>query len=208
VLIQYHEAITRKALTAHFSPRALDAIITANSRQDDMLTGQIGHDEYHFDNNAFEKSYAYIEKQREFIYATLDNKDALTAWAAFGRLTHTAQDFYAHSNYVDMWLARFNGNPPPPAEIDPLIEELLISPDLHSGKMYYPLEVFYFFPFLKRFVIPLLPKDSHAHMNLDSPERGNRFAYAFEAAVKRTNVECGTVKNALTPDQRAVFCEL
>ena len=198
MLTQYHEAITRKALAAHFSPHALDAIVAANIEQDDMLTGQIGHDEYHFDNNAFVNGYAYIEKQRELLYGALGNEDAPTAWASFGRLTHTAQDFYAHTNYVDMWLTQFGEIPPHPTEIDPLVEEFLNSPDMHSGKLYYPLEVLYFIPFLKRFVIPLLPRDSHAHMNLDSPERGKRFAYAFEAAVKRTRVEFESIVTTLS----------
>ncbi len=34
-----------------------------------------------------------------------------------------------------------------------------------------------------------MPEDSHAHMHLDSSERGVRFEYAFEAAVKRTILE-------------------
>ena len=204
MLIQYHEAITRKALSAHFSPRALDDIVVANLGQDN-LRGQIGHDEYHFDNNAFDQGYAYIEEQRALLYAALEKDDAPSAWAAFGRLTHTAQDFYAHSNYVDLWLAGFDGNPPPPPEIDPMVEELLNSPNLHSGKLYYPLEAFSFVPFLKRFVMPLLPKDSHAHMNLDSPKRGTRFAYAFEAAVVRTGVEFENTKAKLEARQQAVF---
>lgn len=193
MLIQYHESITRKALAAHFGPRGMDAIVRANLSQDN-LRGQVGHDEYHFDNDAFAESCGYIETQRALVFTALKNDDALAAWAAFGRLVHTAQDFYAHSNYVDLWLSRFEGTiAPPPAEITPLVDGLIHSPDLHSGKLYYPLEVLSFVPFLKRFVMPLLPGDSHAHMNLDSPERGKRFAYAFEAAVKRTKWEFETI---------------
>jgi hypothetical protein len=204
MLIQFHEVITSKALGEHFSLQALGAIIAANLKQD-HLPGQFGHDEFHFDNNAFEKGYAYLAEQRALIYAALESGDVPSAWAAFGRLTHTAQDYYAHSNYVDMWLATFDEIPPPPAEIDPLVDELLKSPELHSGNLYYPLEVLAFVPLLKRVVIPLLPKDSHAHMNLDSPERGKRFAYAFEAAVKRTVVELETTVAHLPEDQLNVF---
>ena len=70
------------------------------------MRGQIGHDEYHFDNNAFEKSYAYIEEQRALTISSLMANDVFSAWSAFGRLTHTVQDFYSHSNYVDLWLSR------------------------------------------------------------------------------------------------------
>ncbi|GAB4416329.1 MAG: hypothetical protein Kow002_02020 [Anaerolineales bacterium] len=205
MLTQYHAAITRKALKNHFSPITLDEIVSANLGQDDLLTGQIGHDEYHFDNNAFEQSYAYMEEQRALALTWLQHGDASAARAAFGRLTHTAQDFYAHSNYVDLWLAQFDKNPPPPGEIDPLVEELIRSPDLHSGKLYYPLEIFSFLPVAKKFVIPLLPKDSHAHMNLDSPEKGLRFAYAFEAAVKRTRFELDGFLSDVPANTQASF---
>lgn len=208
MLIQYHEAITSKALSERFSPRALEAILAANLGQDDFLTGQIGHAEYHFDNNAFEKSYAFIEEQRALTASSLRNRDVPASWAAFGRLIHTAQDFYAHSNYVDLWLALFNSpTPPSPSEIAPLMDELVNSPDLRSGKLYYPLEALSFIPFLKCLVLPLLPKDSHAWMNLDSPKRGKRFEYAFEAALKRTQHEFDRTVAGLSSGQVALFTE-
>jgi hypothetical protein len=207
MLIEYHESITRKALSEHFSPRALQAILAANIKQDDLLTGQIGHDEYHYDNNAITKSDHYIHEQRTLTLSALQNDDLPTAWAAFGRLIHTAQEFYAHSNYVDLWLSQFNSQTyPPPSEIAPLMDELLCSPNLHSGKLYYPLGVLSFVPFVKHFVIPLLPVDSHAHMHLDSPARGKRFAYAFEAAVKRTQHEFEATVANLSISQKAMFC--
>ena len=211
MLLQFHESITRKALTGLFSLHALDVIVAANLGQDNLLTGQLGHDEFHYDNNAFTKSDRYLEDQRRLTISALQNNDPGIAWTAFGRLTHTAQDFYAHSNYVDMWLARFThkevvaSNFPMPAEIDALVKELLNSPDLHSGKLYYPLEALYFVPFLKHFILPLLPKDSHAHMNLDSPKQGKRFAFAFEAAVKRTILEFNNTVLNLPANQKMLF---
>jgi hypothetical protein len=206
MLIEYHESITRKALSGHFHPRALQAILAANLKQDNLLTGQIGHNEYHYDNNAIAESNHYIEEQREMSLSALQKDDLPAAWAAFGRLIHTAQDFYAHSNYVDLWFSNFNGQTPPPSsEIVPLMDELIHSPDLHSGKLYYPMGVLSFVPFVKRFVIPLLPADSHAHMQLDSPARGERFAYAFEAAVKRTQHEFKITVANLSTSQKAMF---
>src|ERR1700690_3660408 len=123
-----------------FSPRALQAIIDANIRQDALRT-QIGHDEFHFDNNAFARSRAYMEEQRALIKPALEGGHPLPAWEAFGRLTHTAQDFYSHSNYVDLWLVcQPNGMRPEPAEIDPFDDTLIENPSLRSGKFYYPLE--------------------------------------------------------------------
>lgn len=210
MLIQYHEAITQKALKGYFSPDALNEIVSENLKQDN-LPGQIGHNEYHFDNNALEESYAYIEEQRALVYASLRNGAPPAARAAFGRLIHTAQDFYAHSNYVDLWLAQFprgedaDEHLPPPTEIDPLVDELIHSPSLRSGKLYYPLELLAFVPLIKNFIIPLLPKDSHAHMNLDSPERGIRFAYTFEAAVKRSASELEEISANLADEALRSF---
>ena len=207
MLVEHHESITHRALSEHFSQHALEAILSANLKQDNLLTGQIGHDEYHYDNNAIAESDRYLEEQRVLTITALQNDDQPSAWAAFGRLIHTAQDFYAHSNYVDLWLARVDGQThPPPSEIAPLIDDLINSPDLHSGKLYYPLEVFSFIPVLKRFVIPLLPTDSHAHMHLDSPERGERFEYTVEAAVKRTMAEFESIIADLSTSQIALFC--
>lgn len=206
MLIEYHKSITRKALSEHFSQHALEVILAANIKQDDLLTGQIGHDEYHYDNNAIAESDRYLEEQRTLTVFALQKNDLPAAWAAFGRLIHTAQDFYAHSNYVDLWLARVDGQtPPPPSEIAPMIDELVHNPDLHSGKLYYPLGVLSFVPFVKRFVIPLLPTDSHAHMHLDSAARGERFEYVFEAAVKRTQYEFDKTVTGLFSSQDVLF---
>jgi hypothetical protein len=186
---KYHIEITHQALQDLFSDAAMKQIITANLYQD-RPAGQIGHDEYHFDNNAFEKGYAYIEEQRGLAIASLRSNNAVSAWAAFGRLSHSAQDFYAHSNYVDLWLAyQSNGSVPPASEIDPVDSSLIDNPALRSGKIYMPLEPFSLIKPLSPFVKRLLPRDSHAWMNLDSPEQGPRFDFAFQAAVKRTKIE-------------------
>ena len=200
-----HAEIVRRALGGAFSPRALEIIIAANMKQD-ILSGQLGHDEYHFDNNAFEKSKAYIEEQRALIPPALERAEVEPAWEAFGRLTHTAQDFYAHTNYIDLWLScQESGMIPAPGELDPLDPDLIDSPALRSGKLYYPLEALTFIPALKKFVVPLLPRDSHAWMNIDSAERGPLFEYAFEAAVKRTRHEFDLTKRGFSSNSLALF---
>jgi hypothetical protein len=186
MLPPFHVEITHLALDNIFSQHALEDIIKANLYQD-RLRGQIGHDEYHFDNNAFETSYAYIEEQRALTISSLLAKDLPSAWSAFGRLTHTAQDFYAHSNYIDMWLSRQSIDVTP-FEVEPMDPELLQAPALRSGKVYV-LEVLTLIPPLRPLVMPWLPRDAHAWMNTDSPERGPNFPYVFQAAVKRTKIE-------------------
>jgi len=160
MLSQYHIEITFASLGDRFSARAMSAITYANINQD-RLGGLIGHDEFHFDNNAFEKTYAYIEEQRALVVASLKSGDANEAWRAFGRFLHSAQDFYAHSNYVALWLDRFNGQPPtPPSEVDPLDPSLIHSPDLRSGKVYYLFELLYLAKRLRPYILPYTPRDS------------------------------------------------
>jgi hypothetical protein len=207
MLIPIHEEMTREALGANFSPRALEIIIAANRKQD-ALSAQIGHDEYHFDNNAIDEGLRYIKEQRGFVLAALLSPGVLSAWIAFGRLTHTAQDFYAHTNYIPMWLDQFDGTPPAPLEVDPVQKSLIQSPSLHSGKIYFPMDVLYFVPFLRKFSLALLPHDSHGKMNLDSPKQGPRFAYARAAAVKRTQHEFEILQKILTPEMFAKFTDL
>lgn len=188
-----------------FSNAAIEKIIAANLYQD-RITAQIGHDEFHFDNNAFDKSHAYIEEQRAITIASLESDDVSSAWAAFGRLTHTVQDFYAHSNYIKLWLAcQTDGAIPASFEVDPVAPTLIESHMLCSGKIYLPLEAFSFVKLLKPLVMPLLPRDSHAWMNLDSPEQGANFTFAFHAAVKRTKLEFEKTTRGLSPELLQVF---
>ena len=206
MLVPIHEEMTREALAPHFSARALEIIIAANRKQD-SLRNQIGHDEIHFDNNAIDKGYRYINEQRGYVLATLMGQGILSAWIAFGRLLHTAQDFYSHTNYISIWLAQHEGTPPPPLEIDPVQKDILRSPSLHSGKIYFPMDALYFVPFLREFSLKLLPNDSHGKMNLDSPQQGANFAYARAAAVKRTQHELSILQKLLTPDMFIRFVD-
>lgn len=207
MLVAQHTAITRRALEPHFGRAALDAILKANARQDSPA-GLIGHPEYHFDDDAF-AGRAYMDEQRRMISESLSRGDAASARAAFGRLLHTAQDFYAHTDYVTRWLARLEGGTlPPPSEIDPVDPGLLASPDLRSGKVAYLAEVLVLVPGLRRLILPRLPADSHARMNLDSPASGPLFEYAFEAAVKRTVYEFEQVKAKLSSEQLHLFSGL
>ncbi|MBT3390159.1 MAG: hypothetical protein HN413_07080 [Chloroflexi bacterium] len=187
----YHSGMLTKTLSTRISPAALETMIAANLNQDRLLA-LIGHDEYHFDSNAFEAGYAYMEAQRQIVQRVLQNgADITAAWQAFGRLTHAAQDFYAHSNYVYLWRDQFNGAEalPTPSGVPALDEVLLTHPELHSGRIYFGEALIYLLPFFTPWVYPRLPEDSHAKMNLDYPERGELFPYAIAAAEQRTIFE-------------------
>ena len=205
MLIPYHREILQEALQEKISSRALKAISKANARQD-YLHGQLGHDEYHFDNNAFDESYAYIEENHVQIRAALKARYVEKAWAAFGRLTHTAHDFYAHSNYIPLWLAQFDEESTPrPIDVDHADQAIITSADLRSGKLYYPLELLSFIPIIKNFVMPRIPKDSHAWMNIDSPKQGKKFDYTFAASVKVTKDEFEKVLAGVSEEERKYF---
>ena len=183
----YHRQITREALEHQVSQTALDSIIMANLNQDN-LSGLVGHPEYHFDDNAFAAGQSYLEQQRNLaISAIMINHDFPAARKAFGQLTHAAQDFYAHSNYVFLWEKMHQGMGA--VDIDPLDPEVLRLPSLRSGHIYYPWEVLSFLPVMGKVFRHLLPRDSHAWMNLDSPSCGPLFDLARQAAVKRTGIE-------------------
>jgi len=206
MLTAFHIEITRLALREHFSSNALETIIAGNIHQDN-LRGLIGHDEYHFDGNAFERANTYLEEQRALTVSSLLAHAAPAAWSAFGRLTHAAQDFYAHSNYIAMWLAcQPVGAAPAASEVEPMDPELITAGALRSGKVYW-LEALTLIQPLRPLIMPLLPRDSHGWMNLDSPQRGHNFKYAFQAAVKRTTIEFERITRALPQDLLALFVD-
>lgn len=208
MLKHIHIEITRSALAGRFSERALEAIISANLKQDRLL-GLLGHDEYHFDSNAFAQSYAYLEEQQALTVSSLEANDLPSAWSAFGRLMHTVQDFYAHSNYIDLWLScQPDGALPTPSEVDPLDEDLIHTGALRSGRIYLPLDALYFVRPLRRLILRILPRDSHAWMNLDSPEQGPNFLYAFQAAIKRTRLEFNKTASALPQNLLSLFVNM
>lgn len=196
----YHRQITTEALQAHVQPAALEIIIQANLHQDDLkyLLGKYPH--FHFDDNLFARTYAYLDEQRQLVQNTFAHGlPPREAWEAFGRITHTLQDFYAHSNYVRLWL---HPSPrvtwPDPETIDPLQPELLQHPQLMTGRVVMFIEILNLIPGLGRLLTPFYPADTHARMNLDHPQTGPLFPYAMVAARKRTEAEFETLKQLLS----------
>lgn len=204
--LKYHRLILHEALHDLVTPEALDVITSANLGQD-ALHNQIGHDAYHFDNNAFQAGWRFVWGQGRLIPAALRRRRPRAAWQAFGRLSHALQDFYAHSNYVLLWLERQHrlGRAPAPDQIEPADPEILYHSGLRSGKLYYPLEVLSFLPFVRRLVLPFLPRDSHAHMNLDGPESGPLFPYALQAGIRQTRAVFRYLQAGLKEQEANLF---
>jgi hypothetical protein len=204
----YHLEICERALADQFSTRALDVIIKANIRQD-KIRYQFKHPHFHFDSNAFMASFNYIEEQRQIVLEINDSFDRLQAsWQAFGRLTHVVQDFYAHSNYIQLWLNSFSNQEKPAHHlVDAMDIEILQDPNLRSGNVYF-LDWLAFIPGFYTIAHYLSPTDSHTHMNLDHPNRGKQFSYAIEAAVKRTVYEYNQTAALLRSDRLSLFKDI
>lgn len=207
---QFHVEMLTQVLSPRVSVPALQAIIRANLGQDSLLG--LLHFEYHFDHSDFRGGWAYVEQQRQQGQAALANGQAEPAWAAFGRLSHAVQDYYAHSNYCALWLAGWQAAHPgatqsAPEEIDALDPVIHTSPDLCSGRIYL-LELLALIPVFRPLAARLLPADSHYAMNLDHPGRGAMFPYALAAARQRTLHEYKLFIEKTSPAELALFTGL
>lgn len=205
--LKYHIQACQDAFGHQFSQRALNAIITANTGQDD--THNLLRFNFHFDNN-FKDTWGYIDKQRALLFKNLTLEKVTSAWQTFGRITHATQDFYSHSNYVRLWAEKYseNGKLPPPSEINALEPELLDRPDLMTAKIYMPFEMITYWERFRPFARRHLPQDSHANMHLDHPGRGPLFPYAQAAAAQRLRYDYQDITEEMTPDQLRIFTDL
>lgn len=182
---KFHIEITQNVLKKYFSQDAIKKIIRANIRQD-RINYQFSHDFIHFDGSAFAEGFEYISGQMDSVYTAIVDGKVERAWASLGRILHSWQDFYSHSNYVDLWMKKTGFNEP--NKVNPNDQDLINSPTLRSGKNYGITEFLAMIPILSILIKPLMPADSHAVMNLDSPKSGPLFKYAYCAAKLRTEV--------------------
>jgi len=129
----YHIAITKESLEDRFADNPLKIIIRANISQD-RISNQFGHDYIHFDGSAFSEGFNYIDQQTDLVIQNVGEKKFIQAQKALGRLLHTWQDFYSHSNYVTLWLEK---NPDSiPVDIEHDDSKIIEGPELKSGKNY------------------------------------------------------------------------
>jgi RHS repeat-associated protein len=90
--LPYHADILRMALNgkAGFD---IDVVIRANQWQDTHQYSPF----LHFDANQFKRSISYVEGELAVFRLTGDNE-------AFGKASHPIADFFAHSNFVDLYV--------------------------------------------------------------------------------------------------------
>lgn len=78
----------------------VDIMVEANLREDDdEVTSAI-----HFDNCTFAEGAKKIKNDWNRIWQQ-NNRLSIDAAASLGRILHTVQDFYAHSNWIELHLA-------------------------------------------------------------------------------------------------------
>ncbi len=188
MLARFHVSMTREGIGQQVSAADLDVIIRANLQQDSLrnLLNPI----VHFDDSRLEESQQYIAAQRRLAVARLQAGDRQEALRSLGRLLHTRQDFYAHSNWAKLWVERHGGlEAVRPEEI-----ELCMDPAAEAGVITGKASLFWYvacrLPLIgKRLERSVAPKDGHEVMNLDYPERGPLFAYALQAATRHSRQE-------------------
>lgn len=190
MIARYHIDITNEALGDSFNRVDLDAVIRANLSQDSL--GNLFNPIVHFDNSRLAAGEAYVVRQRKLAVDAMSAGYRQEALSALGRLLHTRQDFYAHSNWVALWVERHGGL----GSVDPAAIEICSDPtgdpDLITGRASTLLYLACRLPIVGRWVqANKVPADSHEAMNLDSPERGPLFPYAINAATRHSRQELG-----------------
>jgi hypothetical protein len=89
-----------------FSKRALEQVADSNEDVDSIifLSAAVFHPERHFTNESFAASSARLKNLKSQIVANVkaDPPDGDEARKLLGQALHTLQDFYAHSNWVEL----------------------------------------------------------------------------------------------------------
>jgi hypothetical protein len=100
---RFHEEITRKALAP--SGWSTEAVNDVNVG--DLKTDQDEFNDHpaHFDSEAFEAGSARLRAKLDACIGQLKVGNLKEAREQFGRGFHAIQDFFAHSNFVDTYLA-------------------------------------------------------------------------------------------------------
>lgn len=103
-----HESITRAAIGSYFTGETFGFIDTGNTDQD-RIPHYLMDEKHHFDNNSIKQSLDYVDVQFANAVVSAGSADENISsrnntLEYLGRLFHTVQDFYAHSNYVELCL--------------------------------------------------------------------------------------------------------
>lgn len=109
----YHPAITTEGLASFLRTAVRRSINEQHAWMDDKFPfARAAHDEKHFDDCEFDGAAKFIREQYR-VARTVLTVPALrwTTSTMFGRILHTVQDFYSHSNWVELGFPLTTDNP-------------------------------------------------------------------------------------------------
>ena len=97
----YHRNITLVGL-GFLRAAVVRDIIEQHAWMDDLWSGRGAHDAKHFDDCEFNGAAAFIREQYRVARQGLAASRLWTTSTMFGRILHPVQDFYSHSNWVEL----------------------------------------------------------------------------------------------------------
>jgi len=104
-----HDDATQPALDCRVSPDAMEAIKQANKAVDDDPnydpTEHFDRDPTKTSDQCFRESVKHVQAKKAEAIAAINGCHTEAAIKAIGEALHKIQDFYAHSNYVDLSVA-------------------------------------------------------------------------------------------------------
>lgn len=203
---QYHRQVTAEALGDLLSHEELEIVIKANVGQDNVWNW-LTTPERHYDGRFFAQAEAYIDKERARAVDAFRGGDRVAALQTMGRLLHTRQDFYSHSNWMQLCAAqgstkdtaRNTVNTAGWNAADPAIcLDTQADRQIYAARAPFLIHALYLIPILGPLIKRIyLPADFHEAMHLDDPSRGPLFAPSLVAARKHTRVEWEGVMSTL-----------
>jgi hypothetical protein len=106
---QVHDGIITEALDGLASPERIKTLIWAAARNDDPTGERFGDERRHFDSNKIDKSLEWVLGRMETAIADgaladKEERKLQSSLEALGDLLHSVQDFYSHSNYIELTL--------------------------------------------------------------------------------------------------------
>lgn len=101
--------VTREALKDILAPASLEAVVAADVSQDKPGSEGAKEKRRHFDGSALSAAAAYLLREQSRAVtlaceADSDPESRADALRHLGLMLHTAQDFYLHTNYVELQL--------------------------------------------------------------------------------------------------------
>jgi hypothetical protein len=99
---RWHKAITYSAL-AFLPESVLSSLLTVHDELDNPWHfWTAGVDRWHFNDCNFRDATKHINELYASVLGCGTGPVSCINWRAFGQLLHTAQDFYAHTNWVEL----------------------------------------------------------------------------------------------------------